>query len=469
MRLAPLLLLAVCLPSLAQQVNGRNYTKQAQIVGNNLQGGTDSGVNGIMLTVPMKTGAGPYQSFGLFHTIEGAADGAGTNKHGVALYNAGGTLLCSVYSARTIALGDNTYNLSGCGTPSVNTTYTLAYLTDWTGDLPGANNGLTFLTSLACPGTASFSGFVSETAFPGTLPGTSAQAFCYTVWIDMILTSGVNGRYYGGNAGFDHQVGGIPNGPWGTNGKWYGGLNQVSTFVSFSDGLTNATLPTTTALGNSTHGAACTWTVTNANTVIAGSTSGHFNLGTPAAVSSAVFGGASGSPLTLQYTTGTNRNRVNCTLGSTVASMSIGFHVTTDLPISDTLSNQYDLGGIISGDGVDQLIPAIYAGGAQLYIQLQCETSGSGVPTSTAIPISPSKNYFAYLVKNTSGAQQGLYVFNQDNQGSYVGNIACAAGAGSHNAQVFSSPINGSEVNSTGSHVLVDTYEVSATGVTLVP
>jgi hypothetical protein len=115
-----------------------------------------------------------------------------------------------------------------------------------------------------------------------------------------------NGKYYGGNAGVNAQISGIPTGPWGNNGSWYGGLNRVATFVNFSDGLNNGALPTATTLGNSTHGSPCTWFLDSSSAVIAGATSGHRNLITPVSTGSTAYGGSGN--LTYQYTTGTKRN-----------------------------------------------------------------------------------------------------------------------------------------------------------------
>lgn len=463
---AILISLLLSLPGWGQQTNGRNYTAPTLIVGNNQQWGNDSGVDGAMLTVPAATGAIAPKAWGLFHVLEVAADTAGTNHHGVALYNSSGTLLCSVYTTRTVAIGDNTYAPSGCGTPSASTSYTLAYLTDWSGDAPGSNAGAS-LSALTCPGTASFSSFASETAFPGTLPGLSAQGFCYTFWVDEVLAGGSNGKFYGGNAGLTSGIRSIPTGPWGNNGNWYGGLNSANTFVSFSDGLTNATLPTTTALGNSTHGTSCTWNLETANTVIAGSTSGHLNLLTPVTVSSANYGGAATTPLTFQYTGSASRNAANCVLGSSFGSLSAGFHLKTDVPITDPQDNSYDSGALSSSDTTDRIIPSVVAGGGSINFIMECEGAPSLPPNM--VPISPNVNYWIWIQKNTGGATQFEAVFNQDNQGSLVGIMTCPSESGTHNANTVTTPITGSETNTTGAHVWVDTYEISTSGAFLTP
>ena len=279
----------------AQQPNGKNYAVPTQLVGNPIQHAADGGDNGLLLTVPLVTGIGPFTSWGLFHAIETAADSAGTNHHGMALYDGAGNLRCSIYTTRTTVVGDNTYNLSGCGTPLPNSSYTIGFLTDFTGIVLGTNNGAP-LSSANCPTTSSLSGFATATSFPSTLPTLSTvSSFCFSFWSTLTLAGGRNGRYYIGDAGFDHQVGGIPNGPWGANGKWYGGLNSVNTFVNFSDGLSNGVLPTTTTLNNSTHGTACTWGINNANTVIAGATSGHLNLITPVSAGGSGYGKSGGN------------------------------------------------------------------------------------------------------------------------------------------------------------------------------
>jgi hypothetical protein len=112
-----LLLLSLSFSAFAQQPNGRNYSLRTKPIGNVFQSWHDIQVNGYVLTVPVKTGAGPYASWGQFHVSESAADAAGTNSHGMALYSATGTMLCYVYANRTSAIGVNSYTLSGCGTP----------------------------------------------------------------------------------------------------------------------------------------------------------------------------------------------------------------------------------------------------------------------------------------------------------------------------------------------------------------
>lgn len=456
---------ALSCSAFAQQGNGRNYSLRTQPIGNPLTGGHNINVNGTMLTVPVKTGAGPYSSWGQFHFTDAVADTAGTNSHGMALYNSAGTQLCSIYAPVKTVVGLNTFTLSGCGVPAPNTSYTIAYLTNWSGDQPGVNNNVP-IASAHCPGTSSFSGYVTETSFPSTLPATSAASYCYAFWADGILVGQSNGKYYGGNAGTGAQIGGIPTGPWGNNGTWYGGLNTSATFVNFSDGLSTGGLPTPTTLGNSSHGASCAWNVESTKTVITGAASGHSNLLTPVSIGSTAYGGSGN--LTFQYTTGANRNRATCTYIDSYSSMSVGFHLKTDLPVTDSFT-QYDAGGVNSADNWDMISPAIMGGDAGLYLLMQCEINGIGTTNSTAVPILPNVNYWVWQQKNTGGATQYMYVFNQDQQGAYVGRVSCAAATGTHNAGFFYTPINGAETNTAGYHIWVDQYEVNTSGSFLAP
>lgn len=463
------LLLSLACSLHAQQGNGANFSAITVVVGNQIQASNDTGVNGNILTTPITTGPQKASSWGVFHNIEHAADAAGTNHHGIALYNASGTLLCSTYPARTVVVGQNDYNLTGCGMPQPSTNYTLAILTDFGGDEPGDNNAAAFLFDHHCTGTSSFSSFVGGSSFPGTLSGLSAQSFCYSTWVDEILPGNANGSYFGGNAGFDNQVGGIPNGPWGVNGAWFGSQNVGNTIVSFSDGLTNATLPTTTALGNSTHGATCTWALASAFTVITGTTAGHLDLSTPVNISGTNYSGAGTLSFSYNTTSSTNRNRVTCTLGSSFTSFAIGHHLKTDIPITDPETNQYDVGGIYSADGLDILSPSIYSGGASLTLFLQCELNGTGTLLGNEVVIKPGVNYWVYYLKATAGATQSMYVFNQDKQGTYVGSTTCASFTGSHPSNNFTSTINGAEVNTSGLHVWEDQFVTNTTGAKIAP
>lgn len=465
-----LALLLIAVPALAQQANGRNYAHPVAVVGNQQQWGSlGTGVNGLIIEVPVVTPALPALAWGTIHVNETVADTAGTNHHGVAIYNAAGTLLCSTYPARTIIKGENTYDLTGCGVPAPSTTYNLMWLTDWTGDNPGTNQDGPNQT-LFCPGTGIYGPYAVATSFPSTLPTMNAGvSACMTVWADVILANS-NGQFYGGHAGYDNHVGGIPNGPWGNNGRYFGALNSLATFVSFSDGLVNATYPTTTTLGNSTHGTACTWSFASSNQVIKGGTSGHANLNTPATAGGVNYGGYSASPLTLEYlTTNASRNYVICTMPSTYTSMTVAYHLKTDVPDLDTQSNQYDAGGLESSDSTDQLSPTIIAGGSSLNLFMQCEIDFSGTAVSGVVAIKSGVNYLVSMIKNTGGALDYMYVFNQDQGGTYVGVVTCASKTGTHNAGYFFSPINGAETNAVGDHVWADTYEANITGGYITP
>jgi hypothetical protein len=464
-----ILAVALSCSAFAQQGNGRNYSSAVQQVGNMLASSYDIGVNGYLLTVPVKTGAGPYSSWGQFRFKAAAADTAGTNHHGMALYSAAGTLLCSTYPVAKTSFGVNSLSLSGCGVPLPNTSYTIAYLTEWSGDEPGINNSAA-ISTFVCPGTSSFAGYAAAASFPTTLPRTSAQNFCYAFWADVIVPGGSNGKYYGGNAGFN-AVSGIPTGPWGANGAWYGGLNVADTFVNFSDGLSNGVYPTTTALGNSDHGTACTWELQSTQTVISGAAAGHRNLITPVSTGGVGYGGA--GSLTFQYLTNSTdsaRNYGTCAYASGYTTMSVGYHIKTDVPDTDTFNNQYDSGGAWSLDNYDQVSPAIMAGNVSgLYMIMQCEINGTGVANSSAIPMQTNTNYWVWILKGTNAATQWIYLFNQDQGGTYVGRISCTSGKGSHPAGIVFTPINGSEANTSGYHVWVDQYEVNTSGAFLAP
>jgi hypothetical protein len=148
--------------------------------------------------------------------------------------------------------------------------------------------------------------------------------------------------------------------------------------------------------------------------------------------------------------------------------MSVGFHLKTDIPITDT-QTQYDSGGVESADSVDQLSPAIMGGTGSLYLIMQCEINGTGTNGSIAIPLQSNVDYWIWEQKNTGGATDYMYVFNQDQQGTYVGSLSCSSDTGSHPAGFFFTPINGAENNSNGYHIWVDQYEVNTSGAFLAP
>jgi hypothetical protein len=459
-------LLAASTQAVAQQSNGRSYVPRTQIFGSQAQGGNDSGVNGYMLTTPIKTGNGPYRSWGTFYNIEGAADTAGTDKHGMALYGPTGTLMCSTYTARTVAVGVNAYSLSGCGVPQPNSSYTLAVLTNWSGDRPGDNAGA-YQTTQECPGTTSFSGYASASSFPSTLPSTSAQSFCYDEWAIAVLAGGANGKFYGGNAALT-ATGGLPTGPWNSSGSWYGGLNSVGTFVSFSGGLSSGVMPTTSALANSTYGSPCTWSFGNAtNSVLSGSAGGYFRPITPVAIGTTGYSGTGN--LALAYTTGPTRNYVGCALGSSSNVFSVGFHLQTDLPGNDTANDWYDSGAINSADGTDAFGIFIFAGGDTLTLYSELIKNTATSYGTGGVMLQPNTNYWIEIQKTTNGATETIYVFDQDTGGSYVGKITGTAYAGAHPANDWISVIHGSEPNSTGSHIWEDDVEMSPLGQFLAP
>ena len=447
--------------------NGRNYTPQIQWVGERAQSSYDLSVKGIMLTVPVKTGAGPYSRWGLFHITEAVADTTGTNHHGMALFSPAGVKLCSVYNTVSTTVGDNAYNLNNCGVPAANSTYTLAYLSDWSSEGPGFNENIQ-ISDYHCPGTTSYSGYVSQSAFPSTLPSLSPQKWCYTFWAEVVLASGSNGKYYGGNAGLNEQVTSIPTGPWKANGTWYGGLNTADTFVNMSDGLSNGVAVTTTALGNASHGTSCTWALGSADNVIFGSNQGHKNLITPVSVGGVAYGGSGTLSYVYNTQSGALRNEATCTFASSYSSFSLGFHMRIDMPLNDAISNDYDLGGIQSADGQDYFVAGAQAGGSSFYMNMQCEHSGA-TANAHVINLIPNTNYWVYMLKTTGGATQYEYVFNQDLGGAFAGLLTCASYTGSHPSNTFYTTVNGSETNTAGHHVWEDHFEVSTTGAFLAP
>ena len=446
--------------ALSQQSNGRNYGQQKILAGEMAIDSNDSGDANYILTNPTVVPAGyTYSGYGPIHVYILNPDTA--NNFGVAIYNSSNALLCSTPLAHPTSStsGWQTFTPTGCGVPVPGATITLAQLTLSSTQEPGDNTGLHTATA-ECPGTTSFSGYVAGSTFPSTLGTTTAQNFCYSVYVELNVAGGTNGAFYGGGA---TPVTGIPYGPWNSAGAWYGGTFAAATQVNFSDGLVNATAPTSTTLNNSTHGGACTWSVTNTHGSLTGSSSYTLPpLITPLTVSGTAYSGAGG--ISLLYTTGTGGDYVSCTLGSSYSSLTIGADYEFDIPATDS-GEQYDTLGISSADSTDKVNLTVDFNGVQPTIYAECNNTASG---TNGIPVQPSTPYYLMTIKNTGGALNYFYVYNEMT-GQLAGSSTCPSASGSHPANLFNTMVAGAETESSGHHIWMKNISVNTSGAQVGP
>lgn len=448
----------IALPCSAQQSNGRTYAPQVVHYGLTAQETYDLYATNQVLFTPFTTGAVAPASWGAIHLSILAPDS--TSSWGVGLYSDSsgkpGSKLCGLVVSTAPVVGWNTVNVSGCGTPAANTQYWLAQITGSTTQEQGISG---WSMAETCPGTTLSSYYTnsaqSSTVFPSSAGAVSAQSFCYSESIDAYMNTGLNGKNYG-------TPNGIPLGPWGADGNWYGGAYSPSTFINFNDGLSNGVQPTATTLGKSTHGTACSWGVSDPYSNLSGDNSGSLPpLISPALVGGAGYGGTGN--ISLKYTTNAANagGYVTCGLASPYTSLSVGFWIETDTPITDA-ANQYSVVEVISSDS-DGANMLIHTNGASLSAAAECNSStGNSTVSPTAYSLFPNTPYWVEIQKNTSGAPN--YVSIYDSTGSLLGVVSCNSGAGSHPAQYIDIGVTGSEDESAGYHIWFNAIEVSTTG-----
>jgi len=431
-----------------QQSNGRNYTLRTQQLGETAQTSNDSGVNPLELGSQFAIGNIAPAAFLSCSYFVISPDT--TKQHGCAIRNnnAGvpGTLICGAMSSNanpTVPApvsGWNTRTLSGCAAPTASSTPWVTSFTASGSQEPGAAQP--FSATTPCPGSALGSDYSNSLTGPpysfGTYKGQQGtQPWCYSAYVTVSYNQGSNGLNF--NTPY-----GIPTGPWGINGKWYGGTNSAVSFVDFS-GLSNGVAPTTTALNNSTHGSAITWTTATGNITGDNTTSLGLTL-SPAVISGTAYAG--NSTWALKYTTSTSSpgGYIIATLGSSYSILNSCYTWETSVPTSD--SGQYDGLKIVSADGNDGFLVALLTSGNSEWMVGE-ETEGASTFSSTSIvPISPNKLYRICQFKNTNGANNIASVY--DNTGTLIGTITLASASGSHPANTLLIGATGNEGEGNG-------------------
>lgn len=446
-RYIPLLLVigvAVYCFGQVQQTNGRNYAPQTVIYGTQAQTSNDSGVNGVVLATPIKIGSTYYwlaQLTASGSQLPGAA-GISGNLTGTCTGTGG---LFSEYDVS--ATFPSTWSTSGTQTfcyneyAVLNQDGTVAQL--WVYVLSPDNT--------ANFGTAIYSGNATN---PTTRLCATALVHTWSLvagW-NNITPSGCGSLYRGpgklGSNGrnFTQQYAGV-------NGTLYSAAVAPDTYIDWS-GLSNTVAPTTTTLGNSTHGTACSsWAVTNPNTNLTGSTSVTW----PALPVVAIAGGAGyqgGLGLSLLNTAGTaGSGYVTCQLAAAHASVSVAWVWKTDGSATEASGHDYDSPDIKSSDATDGVNFNVATSGTSWYANLECESTSGGTTVSLdGIYLAPGTVYLMELQKNTGGAPNFGAIFNAATHQQVGVTITCNSGTGTHNAQFVNVGITGSETEASGVH-----------------
>src|SRR5581483_1398320 len=442
------LLLSVAVCS-AQQQNGANYALQTVQYGETGQGSNDSGVNPLELGDQFIVGTPPPAYFSGCSMFVISPDN--TQQWGCGIRadstNVPGALKCSAMSSNanpTVpapVAGWNNRNLTGCGAPvAAGKLWVQSFTASGTQE-PGFSQP--FSATTTCPGSTVSSDYSNSLSGPQySMPGTYAgqqgtQTWCYSQYVTAVFATGRNGKNY-------NTPQGIPNGPWGQNGRSYGGSNVAMGWIDFNLGLSNGATPTTTTLGNSSIGSPCTWALTN-NQNLTGDNSAALGtaLSTVVVSGTAYSGSPSATAISLKYTTSASSpgGYYTCTLPSTYTLLSVCYDWKTDIPISDV--SQEDDVKAIAGDGTDGFLISLLASGNSLWFGGE-ETNGATTTTSLDnVPVLPNTKYTVCIDKVTGGATNTARVYSAS--GVLQGTIHLASGTGSHPAGIILIGTTGNE------------------------
>jgi hypothetical protein len=266
------------------------------------------------------------------------------------------------------------------------------------------------------------------------------------------------------------------------------GVAFSGVFIDFS-ALTNGATPTATQMLSSSHQSGSlplgTWIIENNTSLLAGvnSIGPTSTLISPIVVAGTRYDG-SGS-MNLQYTTSPSTpgayafNR----LPTSYPDMWMSFQFETNMPLTETYNDWYDIGSMQSSDNTDGIWASLLANGSALYLQMECEStsggttysSGQGSPVSLpyvgTIPVIPNTQYTVLLHKATgnpagsgsctSGAGCNTLTL-YDSYGANLGTVGCLAGVGTYPAQNIKIGVSGAEPEAAGHYLWWRNVQISA-------